>query len=127
MGLKKNLFQAFLVGAIVFVLFTIADRFGGFWAGVLGSIPIFLPIALFLSSSDTCDYTFMLLVSLFAYLVSTAIFVLLYHNNVLTRLQAMALAMTFWFVATVPLFLYFRKHPPAFLTSCTARYREPVP
>lgn len=122
MSLQKNLIQAVLVGFVVFLIFTVADKFGGFWAGVLGSIPIFLPIALFLTQSDMCNYSYMLMVSLGVYLVATIIFVLLYHNNVIGRWQAMALAMAFWFIAVIPLFLYINKKPPAILNDCINRF-----
>jgi hypothetical protein len=124
MSLQKNLIQALLVAFVVFLIFTVADKFGGFWAGVLGSIPIFLPIALFLTQSDTCNYSYMLMVSLGVYLVAAIIFVFLYHNNVIGRWQAMALAMAFWFVAVVPLFLYLNKKPPALLNDCIERFAE---
>ena len=124
MSLQKNLVQAVLVGFVVFIIFTVADRFGGFWAGVLGSIPIFLPIALFLTQSDMCNYSYMLMVSLGVYLVAAIIFVLLYHNNVIGRWQAMALAMAFWLAAVIPLFLYLNKKPPALLNDCIQRFTE---
>lgn len=106
---------ALIAAVIVYIILWTADTVGGLWGGLIASLPLSIPLIVFLYEKDIPGYSLAITIGSLSYSVAALFLLYTYNYTNFSKYQSVGGALAVWILIAGPIFWYFWKNPPSFI------------